>query len=100
MTTASSPQARPRTTKKGSFARPAYTWWGTRNSGPGPKSAEWNAAGDRGGHHQGDERPGGELEEEQLDGQHDGGQGSAEGGGHPRRRPAGQEDLSFGGRHG
>ncbi len=51
--------------------------------------------GQGGGDHQGHECPRRELEEEQLDGEHDRRQGRPEGGGHARGRPARQKDLPF-----
>ena len=52
-------------------------------------------SGDAGRHHQRDEGPGGELEEQQLDGQHHRGERRAEGRRHPGRGAAGEEDLSL-----
>ncbi len=46
-------------------------------------------------HHERDQGPGGELDQQQLDGEHDGREGGAEGGGHAGCGPAGQQDLAL-----
>jgi hypothetical protein len=55
--------------------------------------------GDGGGDHQGYEGADRELEEEQLDGEHDRGEGRTEGGGHAGGGTGGEEALALRRRH-
>ena len=64
-----------------------------REERAGSEDGRVDAAGDAGRHHQRDEGPGGELEQQQLDGQHHRRQRRAEGGRHAGRGAAGQQDL-------
>ena len=65
------------------------------NSGPAPNSSDVHAAGDARRDDQRDERPGRELEQQQLDGEHDGGERRAERRGHAGRGAAGEQDLAL-----
>ena len=83
----------------GSVVSPANSWCGTWNNGPAPNSAACIAAGDARRDDQRDERAARELEEQQLDREHDRRERCAERRRHPRGRAARQQDLALDGRH-